>query len=115
VKGDISQEKGTSAEGMVLDFSDIKTILKTEIHDICDHAFMVYEGDAILIDFFHANPNLKVVIVPFIPTAEYIAQWTFDILDACFKKTYSTALQLEKVCVWETPTSKAEISSLTHS
>jgi len=115
VTGEISQKKGESDEGMVLDFSDIKHLLKTEIHDVCDHAFMVYEGDSILIDFFHTNADLKVVIVPFIPTAEHIAQWIFSLLDGRFREKFGTQLQLATVGLWETPTSKAEITNFSQS
>ncbi|MDG1549633.1 MAG: 6-carboxytetrahydropterin synthase, partial [Candidatus Poseidoniaceae archaeon] len=45
IEGDVVSVKGVSDEGMLMDFSDISHILTEKIHDIVDHAFVVYQGD----------------------------------------------------------------------
>ena len=44
IEGDIVDQEGVSEEGMLMDFSDGQ-ILTVYIHDVVDHAFVVYEGD----------------------------------------------------------------------
>ena len=44
-EGDVVVKKGVSEEGMLMDFSDVSSILNTVIHDVVDHAFLVYEED----------------------------------------------------------------------
>ena len=50
IEGDVVQKSGVSEEGMLMDFSDISTILETYIHDIVDHSFIVYENDLLGIE-----------------------------------------------------------------
>ena len=45
IEGDVVDVSGVSDEGMLMDFSDISTILTREVHDVVDHAFVVYRGD----------------------------------------------------------------------
>ena len=45
LEGDVVTESGISEEGMLMDFSDVSALLTTYVHDVVDHAFVVYEGD----------------------------------------------------------------------
>ena len=45
IEGDTVQTSGVSDEGMLMDFSDVSSILMEHVHDVIDHAFVVYEGD----------------------------------------------------------------------
>ena len=45
LEGDVVSDVGISEEGMLMDFSDVSDILNKHIHDLVDHAFIVYEGD----------------------------------------------------------------------
>ena len=45
LEGDVVSSTGVSDEGMLMDFSDISKILTEFIHDIVDHAFIVYDQD----------------------------------------------------------------------
>ena len=45
LSGDVIEKAGDPANGMVMDFGDIKTIALREIVDLWDHAFLVYQGD----------------------------------------------------------------------
>ena len=107
VEGDLVQTEGLSEEGMVIDFADIKHAALSVIHDRLDHAFMVWDKDEELLEFFEGSKGQKPVIVPFTPTAENVAKYIFDLLDRKFKDIHQTGLQLSFVKLWETPTSYA--------
>lgn len=103
--GDLVDIEGSSSEGMVIDFGDIKKIALKHVHDVLDHSFMVWKKDKKLIEFFKENSDQRCVIVPFVPTAENIAAWIFKELDKKFKDKYNTGLTLSSVKLWETPKS----------
>jgi 6-pyruvoyltetrahydropterin/6-carboxytetrahydropterin synthase len=94
--GPISTTVGDSDSGMVMDFSDLKDIMNEWIHDELDHGFMVYEGDEEMRKAlgFH---DWKVIEFPYVPTAENIARWCYDQLQA------AGLTQVYKVRVSETP------------
>ena len=107
VKGELIRESGISEEGMVIDFSDIKNIAKKYIEEKLDHAFMVWDKDEELVEFFNNSTGSKPVIVPFTPTAENIVAYIFHILEDKFSDVYKTGLRLHTIKLWETPTSYA--------
>jgi len=107
VEGDIVSESGASEEGMVVDFSDIKKIANSFIQEKLDHAFMVWEKDTELLDFFEKSEGHKPVIVSFTSTAENVAAYIFNELDGQFNDAFGTGLRLHSVKLWETPTSCA--------
>lgn len=103
VFGPISTEAGTSSEGMVLDFSDLKSVLVEEIDGRLDHGFMMYEKDE-LAPTFKSFAGQKIIFVPFVPTAENIAKYVFELLK---ERIAALKLKLSFVKVWETPSSSA--------
>jgi 6-pyruvoyltetrahydropterin/6-carboxytetrahydropterin synthase len=103
--------EGASDNGMIMDFSDVKTIAKEHLVDVWDHAFLVYEKDAAVRGFLDSLPNHKTVIIDRIPTVENLAQTAFDILKAAFKDRYGTGLHLQKLVLHETPNCWAEITA----
>lgn len=105
IEGNIIEIENISDEGMVIDFSDIKKLATKFVYDILDHGFMVWNKDKNLIDFFKKNPDQKYIEVPFVPTAENIAQWIFTQLNNRIKDKYRTGLKLSSIKLWETPTS----------
>lgn len=107
LEGSLVDINGSSDEGMVMDFSDVKAVAVKYIHDILDHGFMVWDKDKVLVKFFKVNEDQKHIIVTFTPTAENIAKWSFETLDKQYKDVYGTGLKLLEVKVWETPTSLA--------
>lgn len=111
VEGDLSAKIGESNQGMVIDFSDIKKILMTEVHDVCDHGFMYWENDLEMSKFYKLHPKFKSIKVDFVPTAECISDWIFKRLEKKLAKSYKRSLTLVKVQLWETPTSSAIINS----
>ena len=111
LSGDIIRREGASDNGMVMDFSDVKTIARKAVVDVWDHAFLVYKGDDTVLGFLNTLPDHKTVIMDTIPTAENMAAEAFRILDALYRDTYGNHLKLERVRLYETPNSWADALS----
>jgi len=108
IEGDVVTVEGVSDEGMLMDFSDVSQILMEEIHDVIDHAFVVYERDDLLVDLFSNLPvDQRIVKVQFIPTAENLAKWAYDRVAPKIKSVYGNKLRLKSMHVRETPKSWA--------
>ena len=107
--GVITQE--ISENGMVMDFSDVKRIARESVVDVWDHAFLVYEKDAEVLNFLNTLPNHKTVIFPSVPTAENMAAEAFKILKSQYQDIYGNHLKLDRVRLYETPNSWADASS----
>jgi|TARA_B110000263_G_scaffold86462_1_gene75517 6-pyruvoyltetrahydropterin/6-carboxytetrahydropterin synthase len=108
LEGDVVSARGVSEEGMLMDFSDVSAILTKYIHDVVDHAFIVYEGDNDVIEALSlVGDNHRTVIVPFIPTAENLARWAFEQVDKHITSSYGNNLRLHSFHVRETPKSWA--------
>lgn len=97
--------KGASNEGMVIDFSDLKGILKTEIEDKFDHKFVLFNDDSLWYKLTQLEQEaLGLVSVDFIPTAENLAKHWYEIIKP---KLQSHAIAIKFIKIWETPTSTA--------
>ena len=107
VEGKLIEKSGASEEGMVIDFADIKKTAQKLIQTELDHAFMVWDKDEELLEFFKHSKGHKPVIVPFTPTAENVAAYIFHILEDKFSDVYDTGLYLKSIKLWETPSSFA--------
>ena len=107
VDGELVLESGASEEGMVIDFADIKKVAFKFIQEELDHAFMVWDKDEELLEFFNKSKGHKPVIVPFTPTAENVAAYIFQHLQDKFTDVFKTGLRLQSVKLWETPSSYA--------
>ena len=73
-------------KGMLIDFSDLKTIINREIVDVLDHALMLNDA---------TNPELiallkktyeRVIMVPFQPTTENMLCYLADTIQKFFLK-----------------------------
>ncbi len=95
VEGDITSTPEASNEGMVVDFTDVKTALRAEVARL-DHKFLLHEYDP-LVRQMRDLPGIA--LVSFIPTAERIAQALLNALP-----------MVSRVKLWETPTSYAEVA-----
>ena len=108
LEGDVVTLGGVSEEGMLMDFSDVSAILNEYIHDVVDHAFIVYEGDKqALVALSHMGEEHRTLIVPFIPTAENLAKWAFEQVDPHISSSYGNMLKLHAFHFRETPKSSA--------
>lgn len=101
--GKIIQRDGDAANGMVMDFSDVKRLANTHLVDLWDHAFLVYSGDTAVRNFLETLPDHKTVVLDCVPTAENLAQLAFQILDAVYQDIYGNQLRLQQVRLYETP------------
>ncbi len=110
VQGDLCAEAGSSNEGMVFDFGDLKELLRQCISEQLDHVCMYYAEDSLLREFFAAHPEQLVAIaVPFIPTAENIVRWCYEQL----KAVLPPHLKITRCILYETPNSWAEYTEQT--
>ncbi|MEC7042103.1 MAG: 6-carboxytetrahydropterin synthase, partial [Candidatus Thermoplasmatota archaeon] len=104
LEGDVITQEGSSEEGMLMDFSDVSAILNQHIHDVVDHAFIVYEGDKdALTALSHMGDEHRTLVVPFIPTAENLAKWAFEQVESHISSSYGNSLKLYAFHVRETP------------
>jgi 6-pyruvoyltetrahydropterin/6-carboxytetrahydropterin synthase len=109
--GDVITEEGSSDNGMIMDFSDVKTLAKQHLVDVWDHAFIAYAKDTAVLAFLDTLPGHKTVIIDRIPTVENLARTAFDILRAAYRDRYGTGLRLQKLVLHETPNCWAEITA----
>ncbi|MEI6082900.1 MAG: 6-carboxytetrahydropterin synthase QueD [Verrucomicrobiota bacterium] len=86
------------ARGMVVDFADIKRILKAWIDDTLDHRMLLNKADPLL-PTLQQSGELYVVMEEN-PTAENIAKLIYD-------HARTEGLPVVEVRLWETPTSYA--------
>ena len=89
-----------SDEGFVMDFAQLKSIVKERVVDVFDHAFLAMGNEA-AIDALRLSGS-KVTILGFRTTAENMALYIcYQLLEA--------GLSVYSVKLWETPTSFAEV------
>lgn len=103
LSGQVINKAGDAANGMVMDFSQVKDLAKQHVVDLWDHAFLVFTGDTPIVDFLTSLPDHKTVILDRVPTAENLAQLAFERLDTVYRDTYGNHLRLEQVRLYETP------------
>ncbi len=106
--GDIIDHDGDPANGMVMDFSEVKSLAAKHLVDTWDHAFLAYAGDLPVVNFLASLPEHKTVLLDCVPTAENLAQRAFEILDAVYRDSYGNQLRLERLRLYETPNCWAE-------
>lgn len=103
LSGDIIRRQGDAANGMLMDFSEVKSLAKEHLVDAWDHAFLAYVGDRPVVEFLQSIPGHKTVLLDCVPTAENLATTAFQILDTVYRDTYGNNLHLERVRLYETP------------
>jgi 6-pyruvoyltetrahydropterin/6-carboxytetrahydropterin synthase len=103
LSGEIIDQAGDAANGMVMDFSQVKELAMRHLVDAWDHAFLVYQGDRAVADFLGTLPGHKTVLLDRVPTAENLARIAFDRLEGAYRDTYGNHLRLERIRLYETP------------
>ncbi|MEZ5614316.1 MAG: 6-carboxytetrahydropterin synthase QueD [Rhodocyclaceae bacterium] len=101
--GEVIRQEGSPLNGMVMDFSDVKTLARRNLVDAWDHAFLVWRGDADVLSFLESLPGHKTVVLDVVPTAENLAALAFKLLDRVYRDTFGNHLRLEQVRLYETP------------
>jgi len=102
----VINKTGDSSEGMVIDFSDMKEVLMDIIDKQFDHGFVMYEKDLFANKFngLKVCENQNITFVPFIPTAENLCKYWYDLMKPELEKRN---VKINHVKVWETPSSTA--------
>jgi len=109
--GEVVETEGNSDNGMLMDFSDVKTIARRHLVDLWDHAFLVYRHDQVVREFLEALPDHKTVVVERVPTVENLARIAFDTLQPLYAASFGRNLCLTGVTLYETPNCWAEITA----
>ncbi len=97
-------------QDMVMDFFHLKGALKGLIEKM-DHSFIIDKNDPMFEEFKALAQRwggLKVFEVDFCPTAEELARFFYNFLKERLRGI--EGVKVERVVLWETPTSKAEYS-----
>ena len=63
--GKIIDQAGDAANGMVMDFSQVKQLAREHLVDAWDHAFLAYSGDSVVVDFLASLPGHKTAPVSY--------------------------------------------------
>ncbi len=98
------QDKQDVKLGMVIDFTDLKAIVKKHIIDVFDHALVInekadYARHEVIIQEFG-----KVMMVPFQPTCENLLLHYVGLI----KDQFNASVQLVSMRLEETPSSYSE-------
>jgi 6-pyruvoyltetrahydropterin/6-carboxytetrahydropterin synthase len=101
------------AQGMVIDFVELKKIISAWVNATLDHSWVVYEKDVTVINALRviavdSMDSVRTVVVPFNPTAENVANWLLaSVFPALFTSAGYQHVNVLRVSLWETPTSVA--------
>lgn len=94
---------GSSDEGMVIDFGDLKQIMMDELDKKFDHGFILWKGDPMYF-VMEKDTKTKLTGVDFIPTAENLAKHWYELIKP---RLLERNIKIKHLRVWETPTSTA--------
>jgi 6-pyruvoyltetrahydropterin/6-carboxytetrahydropterin synthase len=103
VSGDIIATARDPEQGMVADFSGIKSIVQQHVVTPWDHAFLVDAHDQTVRGFLDSLPGHRTVVLDAPPTAEHLALTAYRILVPAFAAVYGMRLCVEQVRLYETP------------
>lgn len=93
--------------GRVVDFADLKRVLKGWLDEHWDHAFLLFREDHAAIEAIRSVQPHKLYLLPANPTAENLAQHLLE--EICPVLLEPLDAQATKVVVWETEESFAEV------
>jgi 6-pyruvoyltetrahydropterin/6-carboxytetrahydropterin synthase len=104
--GPIIEDPNHEDDGMLVDFGKLKRLLE-EIHDKFDHGMIIHEDDNDLMYALDSGHGWKIIVFPYVPTAENLARYIHGYLDDRIQDEFGEHLKLHRIEVWETPTSQA--------
>ncbi|MBI1311751.1 6-pyruvoyl tetrahydrobiopterin synthase [bacterium] len=99
----VLQNEVLDDRGMLVDFSDIKSSVRTWIDDELDHRMILCESDPV-VDFLKSQGE-PLKLIPDNPTAENIAKLIYEY-------TKSQGFPVREVSLWETPKAFATYSEV---
>ena len=103
VRGPVHDTPGQPDNGMVMDFADVKTVIRETIVEPWDHAFLAWREDHAVLELLSHIPGHKTVVLDRVPTAENLAAEAFERIDAALVARYGRDLELVRVRLYETP------------
>lgn len=102
VKGTPINDINSPKNGMVMDFTDLKAIVKEDIIDAFDHALVLYKGSELLKSI--KESDTKLVVLDYQPTCE---NFLIDFVNK-INSRLSKDIELVSIRLHETATSYAE-------
>lgn len=111
-QGDNAVKESGPAEGMVVDFKDLKQFVNVVVVDPLDHATMIWQDsedpfEHALLDLLFKHGK-KVAVVAYRPTAENMAADFMSKLNSVLNDA-GAEYRIEKIKLWETDSSYSEI------
>lgn len=90
-----------NALGMVMDFDDLRAVVKKAVLDRWDHATLLWKEDPLGLAITSAQSDApeKVVALDSQPTAEVLTRLAF----AAIREALPAGITLERVAIWESP------------
>lgn len=98
-------QPGSPKDGMVIDFTDIKQIVKVNVVDVFDHALVLRDNSRFLGVIDH-DLNPKLLLKPYQPTCEMMLLDMVKIIKRNMQ--HLDGVELERVMLRETQSSYAE-------
>lgn len=104
VEGELRDEPGHPYDGMIIDFTDLKQWVNTQVVKIFDHALVIRKGGLFDTPAVFNGTDHRVIITSYQPTCENM------LLDmaARLNKTCPEGIVIKTLRLYETPTSYAE-------
>jgi 6-pyruvoyltetrahydropterin/6-carboxytetrahydropterin synthase len=104
VMGPVQSAAGTSDNGMVQDFGDLKLMMQRSVADPWDHAFLYYDGDTDMIAaLICLGDKHKSVSLDFVPTVENLVRRAANLIIAQLMASDIRGVHLQHVRLYETP------------
>jgi len=111
----VVSSEGLDANDMVMDFKALKLAVSDYIHRL-DHSMAINSEDPLLEAIRAVHPDSLIVFDRIDPTTEVIAKDLFDYVSCVISEGFAEggyrispgSVTLERVRVWETPSSWAE-------
>jgi 6-pyruvoyltetrahydropterin/6-carboxytetrahydropterin synthase len=104
ISGEPRNEPGHPKDGMVIDFSDLKNVVKTQVINRFDHALMVSRLVPDKQQELLRQTTERIIVVDFQPTSENIVVYISEIL----QQHLPVGVNLFNIRLYETETSFAE-------
>lgn len=94
----VSDDNALDTVGRVIDFGEVKVKLCMWLEDVWDHKFLIGEDDPMKAGLIEIDPS--VVVVPFNPTAENMAEYLVNVIGP--QQLQGTGIKLSSVVIEET-------------